>query len=125
MELEGQTNTEALVGQVRRGQLENAFLRVAFGKVADVDAAWKLADMTGVTITNEGTVEGLDEVQAKILEKHPYLATRSMDSNADALADTFPALTASGRPNNGKRGSKDTVDYETLAKRFPALRGRR
>ena len=122
---EGQANTETLLGQVREGQMENAFLRVAFGKVADVDAAWKLADKTGVSITNEGVVEGLDAVLAKVLEKHPYLAPKPTDPDAQALADRFPALSPSGKPNNGPRGSKDSVDYEKLAKLFPALRGRR
>ncbi len=123
--LEGEANTETLLGQVREGQMENAFLRVAFGKVTDVDAAWKLADRNGVTITNDGTVEGLEEVLTKVLEKHPYLAPKPTDPAAQALADKFPALLPSGRPNNGKKDSKDSVDYGFLEKRFPALRGRR
>lgn len=123
-EFEGQANT-SLLGQVREGQMENAFLRVAFGRVADVDAAWKLADKTGVTITNEGVVEGLEDVLTKVLEKHPYLLPKPAEQVDKDLADKFPALTASGRPNNGKRGSTDSVDYEKLAKQFPALRSRR
>jgi hypothetical protein len=121
-EFEGQANTETLLGQLREGQMENAFLKMAFGKVADVDAAWKLADKAGVTITNEGTVEGLDEVLAKVLEKHPYLTPKPAEQVDKELADRFPALTPSGRPNNGRKNDKDAVDYSVLEKKFPALR---
>jgi hypothetical protein len=125
-EFEGQANTETLLGQLREGQMENAFLKLAFGKVADVDAAWKLADKAEVKVNEDGTVEGLDEVLAKVLEKHPYLTPKPAEQVDPALVDKFPALEhASGRPNNGKKNSKDAVDYEKLAKQFPALRSRR
>jgi hypothetical protein len=120
-----EANSKTAVDQLRDTRMENAFLKMAFGKVADVDAAWKLADKTGVTITTEGVVEGLEDVLAKVLEKHPYLLPKPTEQVDKDLVDKFPALTPSGRPNNGKKNGTDAVDYEKLAKQFPALRGRR
>lgn len=120
-----EANSKGLVDQLRGARMENAFLRTATGKVADLEAAWKLADKAEVKVNEDGTVEGLDAVLAKVLEKHPYLTPKPTEPADKELADRFPALLPSGRPNNGKKGSTDAVDYEKLAKLFPALRGRR
>lgn len=120
-----ETNSKTTVGQLREGRMENAFLKVAFGKVADVDAAWKLTDgmRAEVKVNEDGTVEGLEAVLAKVLESFPYLTPKPAEQ-VDQV-DSFQPLTPSGRPNNGKRNGTDSVDYEKLAKLFPALRGRR
>lgn len=78
----------------------------------------RLIDLDGITVGEEGTVDS-KAIKAKaeaLLKEQPYLAAdESSGSTGDASGD------ASGRPNNGKKDSSK-VDYEALAKKFPALR---
>lgn len=101
----------------------NAFLLASSGQVADPDAAWKLADKTGVTIDDDGKVTGMDDVITKTLEKYPYLSPKPADDNAP-LVDKFPALQPSGRQTNGKAKMGEGLNRRTLESKFPAL-GRR
>jgi hypothetical protein len=100
---------------------QNAFLRAAGGTIADVDAAWKLADHDSLTVNEDGTVEGVDDVLTQVTERYPYLTKQPSDVDP-VLADKFPALVPSGRPTNGKRQS-DTgaLNVAALAAKFPAL----
>lgn len=49
--------------------MQNAFLRAAGNPLADVDAAWKLADRACLTVVDDGSVDGVDEVLAQVIEK--------------------------------------------------------
>jgi hypothetical protein len=100
---------------------QNAFLRAAGGTITDVDAAWKLADQASLTVNEDGTVDGIEDVLAQVTARYPYLTTKPSDVDP-VLANKFPALLPSGRPTNGKRRS-DTqgMDLAALAARFPAL----
>lgn len=77
----------------------------------------KNLDLDGIEVDDEGNVDA-KVIKAKadaFLKEHPYLAADEEHSGG-AGGDS-----ASGRPNNGKK-SKDQVDYDALAKKFPALR---
>lgn len=77
----------------------------------------KNLDLDGIEPDDEGQVD-TKAIKAKadaFLKEHPYLAADGEHSGG-AGGDN-----PSGRPNNGKKG-KDQVDYEALAKKFPALR---
>jgi len=77
----------------------------------------KNLDLDGIEVDDEGNVD-TKIIKAKadaFLKEHPYLAADEEHSGGAG------GETASGRPNNGKK-SKDQVDYEALAKKFPALR---
>lgn len=79
----------------------------------------RLIDLDGITVGEDGTVDS-KAIKAKaeaLLKEQPYLAADG-DSDSGTGGDQG---SPSGKPNNGKR-SKDQVDYEALAKKFPALR---
>ncbi len=77
----------------------------------------KNLDLNGIEVDDEGQVDAkvIKQKADAFLKEHPYLAADAEHSGG-AGGDQ-----ASGRPNNGKK-SKDQVDYEALAKKFPALR---
>lgn len=112
-----EAKTGELTDALRTARMENAFLRAALGKVDDLDAAWKLADRTGVTITDDGTVTGMDEVVAKLVDRYPYLRPEE-----DPAPFTPPPTEPSGRPFNGPRRSDEVTNRAVLEKKFPALR---
>jgi hypothetical protein len=79
----------------------------------------RLIDLDGVTVDDDGKVD-VKAIKAKaeaLLKEQPYLAADG-DSSGSA-GET--GSEASGRANNGKKDSSK-VDYEALAKKFPALR---
>lgn len=79
----------------------------------------KNLDLDGIEPDDEGNVD-TKAIKAKaeaFLKEHPYLAADDDDSGGTGADSGSP----SGKPNNGKK-SKDQVDYEALAKKFPALR---
>lgn len=105
--------------------LENAFIKTAVGRVSDFDAALKLMDRTGITITPEGEVTGIDEALAKVIERYPYVADDDAPAHTDLNA-ALAGLQASGRPHNGKRQPiAGGTPAKVLRAKFPALGTRR
>lgn len=119
-----ETRIGSLEELVRGLVAQNAFLRAAGGTIADVDAAWKLADHDALTINDDGTVDGIDGALAQVIERYPYVAAQPT-TEPDPLVQKFPALLPSGRPTNAKRKT-DTgaLNVAALAAKYPAL-GRR
>lgn len=112
---------EGLQERVSTLMLENAFIKAAVGRVSDFDAALKLMDRTGITITPEGEVTGVDEALAKVIERYPYVADEDAPGDTD-LNTALAGLQASGRPANGKRTSVGATNSKVLRDKFPALR---
>ncbi|MGK2884674.1 MAG: hypothetical protein ACSLE8_07845 [Rhodococcus sp. (in: high G+C Gram-positive bacteria)] len=85
--------------------------------VDDLDAGRKLADFAGVTIDENGNVEGMTEAVNSLLRNYPYL---------ERQPDTQPmaAPGSGGTPVNGRRQS-DAASPAVLERKYPALRGRR
>src|SRR5689334_17987058 len=63
-----ETKLAGLTDELRSARMEAAFVRSGFGVLDDLDAAWKLADKAGVTIADDGTVTGMEEVVSKLLD---------------------------------------------------------
>lgn len=104
--------------------LENAFIRVGAGHIEDFDAAWKLMDRTGISITEQGDVKGLQEAIDKVIDRYPYVAkdgTADTDLNA-ALAGL---QSSGGSVNRQRRPTNGQASHSVLAKKFPALRHRK
>lgn len=91
--------------------------RVALPVVDDLDAGRKLADFGGVTIDEEGNVNGMAEAVAALVRNYPYLE-RQPDTQA------YAAPGSGGTPNNGRRKDNAATNREVLAKKYRALRGR-
>ena len=80
--------------------------------------ALRSLDLDGISVGEDGAVDS-KAIKAKadaLLKEHPYLAA---DGDSGSAGDSSGE--PSGRPNNGKKDSSK-VDYEALAKKFPALR---
>lgn len=81
------------IGELR---MKNAYIRYALPVVDDLDAGRKLADFGGVTIDEEGNVNGMAEAVAALVRNYPYLERQT---------DTQPYAPpgSGGTPNNGRR----------------------
>jgi hypothetical protein len=114
---------EATVGELTEAlhtaRMEAAFVRAGFGILDDLDAAWKLADKAGVTITDDGTVTGMEEVVTKLLDRYPYLHV------PDPEPWQPPPTEPSGRRTSGRRTTGEATNRSVLETKFPALRHRR
>lgn len=119
-----ETKATDLASALREARMFNAFVVAGIGKIADVEAAWKLADKVGVTVGDDGTITGMDEVIAKTLERYPYLSPQPASDAPEELVDKFPALQPSGRQTNGKAKLGDSLNRKALEGKFPALRSR-
>jgi hypothetical protein len=83
------------------------------GKVTDSEAAWKLTDLSGVEVAEDGAVTGTDEAIVAAVAKYPYLTPEdraTVDDTTKALRERFPALEPSGRPMNGPHRGADPVN---------------
>ncbi|MGD9998013.1 MAG: hypothetical protein AB7L17_16915 [Ilumatobacteraceae bacterium] len=111
-------------------RVELAFLRTAADKFADPGAAWKLLDRSKVTVTDDGTVEGLDEAVQATLEAHPFAARADDAGEDDADGSTRPGdnpfrSRTSGRPmTRGKQLRPHGTTDAKLRTKYPALRNR-
>ncbi|AQZ48379.1 hypothetical protein ERICIV_02237 [Paenibacillus larvae subsp. larvae] len=66
---------EKMRGEIEKERITNEFIKAATGKVAYVDAALKLADLSGVKV-KDGKVTGMDEVVEGLLKDNPFLANK-------------------------------------------------
>lgn len=111
---------DSAVAEASELRMQNAFLIAAVGKVNDLDAAWKLADLTAVQVSDDGAITGLDDVIKTTVERYPYLSPADDDD-----PEPFVPLPTepSGRPTNGRANSGDAAQRtSTLQAKFPALR---
>ncbi|MCY9509985.1 hypothetical protein M5W68_15460 [Paenibacillus larvae] len=66
---------EKMRGEIEKERITNEFIKAATGKVAYVDAALKLADLSTVKM-EDGKVTGMDEVVDGLLKANPFLANK-------------------------------------------------
>ncbi|MFN2640560.1 MAG: hypothetical protein ABR548_01500 [Actinomycetota bacterium] len=98
-------------------QIENAFLRAVAGRVTDLDAAYRLADLSDVELDETGELVGVQEAVEATLARYPLLL-------GGEESPTVP-LEKSGRPINRNKNRAPTPDRTALETRYPALRSRR
>ncbi|MDT2287347.1 phage scaffolding protein [Paenibacillus larvae] len=61
--------------EIEKERITNEFIKAATGKVAYVDAALKLVDLSTVKV-EDGKVTGMDEVVDGLLKANPFLANK-------------------------------------------------
>ena len=110
-------DTEAALSSAR---VENAFLREAISRGADVDVEtmWDLAQARGfldVVKVTDGKVEGIDDAYDRVLERYPWLTE---EPASDADADIPSKRTA---PGPRKRKDGNAPDPSSLVARMPHL----
>jgi chromosome segregation ATPase len=115
-----------LQGKIKQLQIENAFVTDNKHDWHDARAALKLADLSGVEISDDGTVKGLKEALEAVAKSAPYLLKSKTDAGtAEAEKDKGKetngnGVTGVGGGANGASGN----DTNALLKRFPQLAGR-
>lgn len=81
--------------------------------------ALKLLDLDGIEPDEDGEVDSKEiKKRADALVKEEKYLAKGSDDDKDDDGDKPP----SGGTNNGKRGNKDDLNKDALAKKFPALR---
>lgn len=68
-----ESQIQKLQEQNRQQALKNAFFAKASGKVVDVDAAFRLADLSKVKFNGE-EIDGIDTIVEDLVKSKPYLA---------------------------------------------------
>lgn len=101
-------------------RVEKEFYRLAARQVTDLAAAFKLADLKGVTIDSDGTVTGIDQVVKTVVQHYPFLIGEpgtEPDKRTTAVPD---GPKEGGSPSNRRRGQAEP-NTSALQKKFPAL----
>jgi hypothetical protein len=110
---------EAAREELRKQRIANAFLSDNTHEWHNPTRALALADLSEVTIKEDGTVVGLKAALDKLAKSDSYLLKSKEDESKDPK-DGKP----SGDPKDGKKPKESTADKDRLAARFPVLRSR-
>ncbi|WP_298833975.1 phage scaffolding protein [uncultured Planococcus sp.] len=93
-EMESKTKQQAIT---------NEFIKVATGhNVAYIDDALKLADLSGVSVGEDGLVEGVDDIIKALVEQKPFLVAKAAPKPV-------------GQPSNGESERTDKTKEQLLA----------
>jgi hypothetical protein len=111
-------DNEALQQATKDLRIENEFLASNKYTWHNPKRALQVADLSEVTITEDGKVEGLDKALDALAKSDPYLLKKS-DGTDDGDGPDGKSGSGAG---SGRKDDKKTVDKETLAKKYPALR---
>ncbi len=110
-------------------RIQAEFFKHAARDVVDLDAAMKLADLSAVTISEDGTVTGMADAVAEVCRQYPFLADDpdAWDDDPRTRTTDVPAESGSGgSPSNRRRpaGGRSNTP-KALMEKFPALYDRR
>lgn len=112
---------DALAGERDGLKMELAFTRAAGQRFEDIDAAWRLADKSTLSIDVDGAVIGAQETVDAVATAHPFIERR--DAEEPKERDPFATGRSSGKTMNGKRKPLRTgPSRKELESRYPALR---
>lgn len=110
-----------LESSLKKTRIENAFLKANKFKWQDPEVALAVADMSAVTIDDEGHVTGLEAALERLAKSKPWMLDKSGESSDDGAS--APAGPTGTPPMNGQPSS-GRPDRAAMVKRFPALRTR-
>jgi hypothetical protein len=112
-----ETENKALETAVNSLRIENEFLASNKYTWHNPKRALSLADLSEVTITEDGKVEGLDKALDALAKSDAYLLKKE-----DGEEEPPEGSSGSGA-GSGRKGDKGKVaDKEALQKKYPALR---
>lgn len=108
---------EALQQATKDLRIENEFLASNKYTWHNPKRALQVADLSEVTITEDGKVEGLDKALDALAKSDEYLLKKSDGTDGEG-----PDGKSGSGAGSGRKDDKKTVDKEALAKKYPALR---
>lgn len=119
---------EALTETNRKLSLDNAFLVDNTYKWKDSDAAMKLADLSGVTIGEDGKAIGLKEALKALADSKKWLLDDTSSSDGEGQGEgqqkqTRPPVNTTVGAGTGN-GSTTAAGRNSMESRFPQLSGR-
>ena len=121
-DLEAQhTEAEPLRDELAELRVEKEFYRLAAQRVRDLGTAFKLADRSLLTLTDDSVLEGMEKMVDKVIQNYPFL---SDDPEAPASRTTSvpDGPKEGGSASNSRRTTgKRTKTPKALAEKFPAL----
>lgn len=93
---------EELQSQVKSEKIRNEFIKVATSnQIAYIDDAYSLADLSAVTIGEDGKVVGMDEAIKALVDNKPYLVAKKQ-------------IKQIGEPSNGTHERVDKTAEQLL-----------
>ena len=98
-------------------RIENEFLASNKYTWHNPKRALSLADLSEVTIEDDGKVVGLDKALDALAKSDAYLLKSEKDGEEEP-----PEGSSGSGAGSGRKGDKKTVDKEALQKKYPALR---
>lgn len=94
---------EDLQAQVKSEKIRNEFIKVATSnQIAYLDDAYSLADLSAVTIGDDGKVVGMDDVIKSLVDNKPFLVAKKQSKPI-------------GDPTNGQHERTDKTAEQLLA----------
>lgn len=105
-------------------RLQNAFVTDNTYDWHDPKAALKLADLSAVTVDEEGTVKGLKEALKKVADSNPWMIKPKSGETAPAGETGSAVAGSTGVSGQGTGAGRSGGEKGSLEKRFPQLRGR-
>lgn len=101
------------IAQLKETRLQAAFVMAATGKVNDVEAAWRLADLEGVSVSDDGKVSGdIEKVVTKTVERYPLLkgqTTLRTDDSASGAGGNPPDVSKLTTEQKIERGLEQAI----------------
>jgi hypothetical protein len=121
---ETKATNQQLLNQIKDLRIQNAFVTDNTHDWHDARAALKLADLSGVTIDDEGTVKGLKEALEAVAKSSPYLLKPKAETEGNTGTGTTTTQQTGVTGVAGGGNGTNATDKNALARKFPQLAGR-
>lgn len=109
---------ETLQKQIQQEKITNEFIKLATKyNIEYIDDALKLADLSGVKVGEEGTVEGVEDVIKSLVENKPYLVKQTKEPKQIGGA-------SQGKPNEDKTSEQLLKEAAEKARKTGRLEDR-
>lgn len=109
---------------VKQERIRNAFITAAqAANIAYLDDAWALADRSGVSVGDDGSVAGIDAVIASIVETKPFLVAQN-PTKPKTIGDPTPSVEEKTRTLEAQlEDAKKRKDFSKVVELSNKLKG--
>lgn len=113
---EAAARAEAAEASLKKERINNAFLLNNTVAWHNPQTALNLLDLSDVTISEDGTVKGIDKAIEALQKSDPYLVKPKDDTKGDDLGPSGSQV------GSGSKDGKGKTSREALLEKYPALR---